>query len=412
MKSKLTAINSELSHLRTCISKLVSFLLGAIVTSGFFNRPTFLVFAVVPVIYWVCSATKRDQYGRWFGVPLTGIVFYFSSGALLTFVTFALLDTVYFNHDFTTVAAKSWKSCIEDSFSMNSVQNGIQELLSSLVVTPWNFIKYNTDSNNLAHHGLHPWFTHLVVNLPLLLGPLYIPFIIACVIGATQLLQSDRETTKGSLTWLSLMALVPILSLSMFPHQEPRFLIPVLPVFVVMGAKLVSATMPGKLSFFALWVVFNILMTLVYGYMHQAALIPALSIYQQKLSSSSQLSKSYHAIFYKTYPPPRHLLLLQTNNTQASVYELAGAPLDTFLQTLRQVQTGCSTSKSKCQINIFLPSTVTPAVLKHLPEKTDVTSICPHLTMEDPPRLRAWWKRRLSFQDFIMDFCLNILTVK
>ncbi|BFZ19703.1 hypothetical protein BsWGS_22742 [Bradybaena similaris] len=409
MKSKLTAIKSELSQLRSCISKLVSFLLGALVTAGFFNRPTFLVFTAIPVLYWVWTATKHDQYGRWYGVPLISIVWYFTCGALFTFVTFVLLDTAYFNDDFTTVVAKSWRSCIQDGFSMNSAQNGLRELLSALVVTPWNFIKYNTDSNNLARHGLHPWFTHLVVNLPLLLGPLYIPFIISCVAAVIRLLRSGRNTKDGT-TWLCLMALVPVFSLSIFPHQEPRFLIPALPVFVIMGAKLITPVMPGKLSFFALWTAFNIVLTLVYGYMHQAAIIPALSIYQQKLSSPS--SHSYHAIFYKTYPPPRHLLLLHPNNTQASIHELAGAPLDTFMQVLKRVQNGCRASKSKCQISIIVPSTVAPAVLKHLPEKTDVTSICPHLTMEDPPRLRAWWKKRLSFQDLIMDLCLNILTVK
>uniref|UniRef100_A0A0B7A8S6 Mannosyltransferase n=1 Tax=Arion vulgaris TaxID=1028688 RepID=A0A0B7A8S6_9EUPU len=402
---------AELSHLRAIIVKLISFLLGAVVSAGFFNRPTFLVFALVPTIYWVWNVTRSDYRGRWNGVPLIVIIFNFSVGALFTFGTFVLLDTIYFNPEFLIVFSRFLKSCQDGQFSWHILQTGIEEVMSTFVVTPWNFIKYNSNSNNLAQHGLHPRYTHFLINLPLLLGPLFIPFIIVCIMSLVQLLnKSDNKTSKSNLAWMTFMALVPVLALSVFPHQEPRFLIPALPIFVVLGAKIVSAMTPGKVPFYALWALFNIILTLVYGYMHQAAMIPALSIYQQKLSSSSHLSKNHHAIFYKTYPPPRHLLLLRPENVNVSIHELAGAPIDTFLQTVKEVQSVCQ--NSQCQVYVFVPSTVTPQVLKYLPgKKINTTSICPHLSMEAPPRLWAWWKKRLSFEDMIMDMCLNIITL-
>jgi hypothetical protein len=39
-----------------------------------------------------------------------------------------------------------------------------------LVVTPWNAFRYNRKTANLATHGLHPRYLHLLVNLPLLFG--------------------------------------------------------------------------------------------------------------------------------------------------------------------------------------------------------------------------------------------------
>ena len=39
-------------------------------------------------------------------------------------------------------------------------------------VTPFNFIMYNMFPGTLASHGTHPHYTHILVNLPLLLGPL------------------------------------------------------------------------------------------------------------------------------------------------------------------------------------------------------------------------------------------------
>lgn len=404
----------ELTVLRMNIAKLVSFLLGAIVTAGFFNRPTFLIFATVPVIYWMWNVTRCDCQGKLRGVPLFIVVLNLSLGAVFAFVTFVLLDTLYFNPDFIKIVSYSLSACMDDPFSWQTLQTGLQTVASSLVITPWNFIKYNFDVRNLAEHGLHPRYTHFLINLPLLLGPLYVPLVIVCILSLFRLLRGSESTnSRSSLAWLMFMGLVPVLGLSVFPHQEPRFLIPALPVYVVLGAKIVSAMLPGKLSFFALWTVFNIVLTLVYGYVHQAALIPALSIYQQKLSSSlSRTSNVYHAIFYKTYPPPRHLLLLRPENSRVSIHELAGAPVDTLLQRVRHVQDECRKSRVTCQVHVFLPSTVTSQVEKHLSDsKIKATSICPHLSMEAPPRLRAWWKKRLSFQDFIMDFCLNILRI-
>lgn len=43
-----------------------------------------------------------------------------------------------------------------------------------LIVTPYNNFMYNLNMDNLAQHGVHARYTHLLVNLPLLFGPLVV----------------------------------------------------------------------------------------------------------------------------------------------------------------------------------------------------------------------------------------------
>ena len=49
-------------------------------------------------------------------------------------------------------------------------------------VAPFNFIMYNVVPGNVARHGEHPHYTHLLVNLPLLLGPLA-PILVVTVLS-------------------------------------------------------------------------------------------------------------------------------------------------------------------------------------------------------------------------------------
>jgi phosphatidylinositol glycan class Z len=42
----------------------------------------------------------------------------------------------------------------------------------SLTLTMWNNLQYNLDKDNLALHGLHPRFFHLLLNFPVLFGNL------------------------------------------------------------------------------------------------------------------------------------------------------------------------------------------------------------------------------------------------
>ena len=65
---------------------------------------------------------------------------------------------------------------------------------SKPVITPYNFVKYNLSAENLADHGLHPNWLHVGVNLPMLLGPLFVWFIWRNVYGFVK--SSGRRIQK------------------------------------------------------------------------------------------------------------------------------------------------------------------------------------------------------------------------
>ena len=392
-------------------------ILGILTVAGFFNRPTFLAFAAVPIIFWIYNVTMKHYRGN--GVfNMCSVVFCMSVGAISTFSCFVLADTLYYRPGFLDEMYESIDRLVDrlvsSGFSSDVIFSTFKDSAAGLVVTPWNFVNYNMQTDNLAVHGIHPRYTHFVVNLPLLTGPLYLPILFITFVSIIGFFNRHKVTKEAHQTvWLTLMMLVPVSVLSVFPHQEPRFLIPLLPVLMVLGTKVVRVMSPAKYTFCILWGFFNIVLILVYSFLHQAALVPSMSIYQQKLSSRSGSNREHHAIFYNTYPPPRHLLLIKPETTNIKVHDLAGAHRKSLMKLIKETKLSCSRNQGKkCQLYVFLPATVSPIIQDRLSEyKVEITSICPHLSMEAPPRFHAWWMRKIKFDEFIMDFCLNILRI-
>lgn len=120
---------------------------------------------------------------------------------------------------------------------------------SGLVLTPLNLIRYNADLSNLALHGLHPWYLHLTVNMLLLFGPLYPYWIVRnLIVGGMERL------------FFGPIVLLPLLGLSMKPHQEPRILLPLaLPLILQ-----VSRHLRSRLILSA-WILFNSVTLIMFG---------------------------------------------------------------------------------------------------------------------------------------------------
>ena len=115
-------------------------------------------------------------------------------------------------------------------------------------VAPYNFIMYNAVPGNVAAHGSHPRYTHLLLNLPLLYGPLALIFLVGTLSWLLDLfclpwLRKPGVRTVFALTLTA--SVVPLVVLSLIQHQEPRFLIPLLPCIVLMCAH--------KLRFDSFW---------------------------------------------------------------------------------------------------------------------------------------------------------------
>lgn len=188
------------------------------------------------------------------------------------------------------------------------------DLIHRPVITPLNNFKYNSATENLAQHGLHPWYQHLLANLPLLLGP------------AAGLL-----IFKPACSLRLYSAISGLVVLSAFQHQEARFLLPTVPLF------LSSIHMPRNQTLFRLWtstwIIFNLFLGLMMGIYHQGGVVPGQVFLSQQPDATQ-------AIWWKTYTPP--VWLLNGKNEVLETRDVMGLKGDLLLEQLYQLAT-CDT---------------------------------------------------------------------
>lgn len=151
---------STISH-QVKILRLIKFLpkhslkrcipIALVTVAGFFNRPTFVFYAVTPIFYWFQRGlTIRSTFLLDFHVRFLVFIIY----CIPVAAAFILLDSAYYGY-------LTWGDVLSLEISSEN-----------FVVTPFNFIKYNLDPSNLSQHGLHPRFLHFFVNVPLLFNVL------------------------------------------------------------------------------------------------------------------------------------------------------------------------------------------------------------------------------------------------
>lgn len=121
--------------------------LAAICVIGCFNRPTFIIFAMPIIFFWLLRGMgSRAVTFLDFNLRIL-CLFLCAVPCLLACI---VVDSVYYRY--------------LTSHDITSLQVGIE----NLVITPINFIRYNIDPENTGQHGLHPKWLHLLVNIPLL----------------------------------------------------------------------------------------------------------------------------------------------------------------------------------------------------------------------------------------------------
>lgn len=250
--------------------------------------------------------------------------------ALQGFATFAVcsgavvvLDTLYFRPE--TRALAHWRH------------------LPALVVAPWHNLQYNLQYDNLALHGVHARTTHAFVNMPLLFGPLALQFVLSCVVAPVQAAFTSPATSvqaAPSALFSALCVLVPLAGLSLAPHQEPRFLLPLIVPLLLSAAPAQLLTHRAR---WCLWLAFNALVALFFGVLHQGGVVPMLLTLSRhasdtalplplQLASSCAFDKAAVApligavpiVFYRTYMPPRFLLAGVQARHGFRVIDLAG----------------------------------------------------------------------------------------
>jgi phosphatidylinositol glycan class Z len=167
---------------------------------------------------------------------------------------------------------------------------------------------YNMNPRNLALHGVHRPWTHLFVNLPLLYGLL--PFVAMHKMFTSWLpsIGDNRPVKLDARVDYVMMAafLFPVLFLSLFHHQEPRFLVPLLFPLVFVAHDQFFKHGIGAKALLVSWIVANGLLAYFYGVVHQAGVSPML-IYVSR-NMHRRAGHRLHLVSTYSYPMPQFLL--------------------------------------------------------------------------------------------------------
>ncbi|CAN7946949.1 unnamed protein product [Ixodes hexagonus] len=281
---------------------------------GFFNRPTFLVFALPAIATWLLNDTQLSKKGA---SMVLGRLISFAPKVLLFAMLLAAADTVYYHPEVLAFTRTD------------------QWLQFPLVLAPLNFLNYNLNSANLQSHGEHPRWLHFLVNVPLLFNIAGILALWASFqIVYSKLRPAKTKPSTGYFFPSSLDAmlaytiLLSTISLSALPHQEPRFLVPLLLPIVLLSQRYFGTSR----LLFVVWTAGNLAGLVFFGFLHQGGLVPCLFKLQDHLAS--QGTQQHTTVFFRgTYMPPRHLLTLK-NDLDVEVADLMGSGTTADLMAL------------------------------------------------------------------------------
>lgn len=259
--TRSTPVNERIKTSKQLTS---SILVGFLITLGTFNRPTFPCFAVIPGIYWIVQSFKRNSHS--IRLTIQRVIVPLTLSGLLTAILISAYDTVYYNQSFDTI------SQLLDHLSNYRFDEFYSELKIKWVLTPYNFIVFNTNSNNLSKFGLHMPYVHTLVNMPLAFNVLCLMFyrkLLDLLTGSCVyrlIFSTHRVYALMILTIISSLIL-----LSFIPHQEFRFLLPlIVPLVYSFSYNIYTSN-----RLFLIWLLINIITINFYSSIHQSGVMKA-----------------------------------------------------------------------------------------------------------------------------------------
>lgn len=154
----------------------------------------------------------------------------------------------------------------------------------------------------------------------------------------------------------ALSALSATVILSIFPHQEPRFLLPCVPLL------LSCMRIHRSRLFLATWILFNLALGFLMGVYHQGGIVPA-QLAMRSIVESNTLAQGIKSFpdtgvyWWKTYSPPVWLLGPESNSTGLiNTIDLMGLPALDMISTLDNSVPQCPTTSA---IYLVAPTSAT-----------------------------------------------------
>lgn len=320
-------------------------IVSTICVFGLFNRPTFLIFGMPIVFFWMIRGlgTRTVSF-----VDFNLRFFCLFGCAIPVVLVFIVFDSMYYG--FLTLSDVDY----------------LDISINNFVVTPLNFVRYNIVPSNTAEHGIHPRYLHLLVNIPLLFNVLGITAISSffhliyrydikqqqqktaifnvlnrnkkiiqfpylfhlikiltvffththfinlrvffCFLHLFRFIRNDYKylpRTQSILALMNASIFVPVAILSLINHQEARFLLPItFPVIILHAPKLLTGlatnnpfketnalknfiynhllcTKASADRLLKCWYTVNIALTLFFGIIHQGGVIQLTQYFQK-----------------------------------------------------------------------------------------------------------------------------------
>ena len=145
--------------------------------------------------------------------------------------------------------------------------------------------------------------------------------------------------------------ILPVIILSLVPHQEPRFLVAVIvPLLCEIVLHLRHQVKPLVIF---LWILFNFLSVLWFGFLHQAGLVPVLAKLNEQIRKKPS-TDTFHLVFWKTYMPPEHLLGVQENDTSVKIFDLGGTDTENLVKFIKSINVTSTMQEKVCLNCTFL----------------------------------------------------------
>ncbi|KAJ0172779.1 hypothetical protein K1T71_011918 [Dendrolimus kikuchii] len=158
-------------------------------------------------------------------------------------------------------------------------------LHGSLVITPWEFFRFNILHDIASFYGQHPWHWYLTQGLPAVLGINLVPVLWAIY----TILRRPKENRIGVI--LLVAAALHITLYSFIPHKEFRFMLPLLPIFLYIAQDLIVPWSRKALKWQLYLVAGSILLgnlvpAAYFGTIHQSGTVAVMPILRDTLPNN------------------------------------------------------------------------------------------------------------------------------
>ncbi|XP_021197863.3 GPI mannosyltransferase 3 [Helicoverpa armigera] len=158
-----------------------------------------------------------------------------------------------------------------------------------LVITPWEFFRFNVLNDIASFYGQHPWHWYLTQGIPAVLGINLIPVLWAI----SNILRRPKENKIGSLLLTAVVLYVAVYSF--IPHKEFRFVLPLLPIFLYL-AQDVIVPWSRKAQKWHLYLVAGLILignavpAAYFGSIHQAGTLQVMPLLREAANNRSSVT--------------------------------------------------------------------------------------------------------------------------